>query len=183
MSDEPLNGLREDIQAAVNRQVYEVQPNDPRLSFQFQAPRPPENRADALAMAADHFATFGSVIAQAGLALGDALRSVPREEGDDVADAIINHMRGLTAGAAAEAPVPVTALAYIARVIHSDDLFTTQPSVENLIGIIEEWAAAGRTMTDLRSLYAEALRLTTHDVNHVATMLEKVKEELRNEQA
>lgn len=176
MSDN--NGLRKDVREAIEGQVAEVPIEGAPFSFNFPADHEPADEREGLLMAADYMTNFGMMIAQAGVALAQAAMSCPRD--DAAPEELIDHMRNVTAGATADAPVPVTVLAYMGRTVTNDRILANRPEVEELLAILEGWAKGlmHPTYRDLRSLYSQALALTTHDVDTVSKMLEAIRKSL-----
>ena len=176
MSDN--NGLRKDVREAIEQQVAEVPIEGAPFSFNFPADHEPADEREGLLMAADYMTNFGMMIAQAGMALAQAAMSCSWDAA--TADDLIDHMRNVTAGAASDAPVPVTVLAYMGRTVTDDRILNNRPEVEELLAILEAWAKGlmSPSFRDLRSLYSQALALTTHDVDTVAKMLDAIRKSL-----
>jgi hypothetical protein len=170
------NGLRKDVREAIERQVAEVPIEGAPFSFQFIADHEPADEAEGLAMAAEYITNFGMMIAQAGMGLATAMMSCPRMD-EPTADDLIAHMREIVHGAAEDAPVPVTILAYMGRAVTNDRILENRPEVEELLKILEEWARGLNkpTFANLRALYSHALQLTTHDVKVTTDMLKAIQ--------
>lgn len=147
------------------------------MSYVFPAD-PDASESEALMAAAEHMSIMGTVIAQAGLQLGQAMMSVPKMNDVVPVDVIQNNIRMLTAGAAEDLPVPVTVCCYLARVIQGPGVIVRQPDIEKVLEAIEEWSSAPRTYDDLRGLYARGVGLTSDDVTQMGKMLRAVRDRL-----
>lgn len=173
--------LRGEIQNALDRQVADVPIPGVEHSMSFPAPHMPADRAEGLAMTAQYMTTFGMVITQAAMVIQQAYLACPVSgacRGED----LINHMRSFTHGAEADQPVPLTALAYLARAVTGDDILQKHPHMDTIINELESWANGleNPDMRDLRDVYARAADQASKDVSAVADILNAVKKEMES---
>lgn len=171
--------LRGEIQNALDRQVADVPIPGVEHSMSFPAPHMPADRAEGLAMTAQYMTTFGMVITQAALVVQQAYLACP-VSGACRADDLINHMRSFTHGAEADEPAPLTALAYLARVVTGDDVLQKHPHMDTVIEELESWANGldEPNFSALRELYASASELTSQDLSKIGDILTAVKREM-----
>ena len=170
---------RGEIQGALDRQVADVPIPGVEHSMSFPAPHMPVDRAEGLAMTAQYMTTFGMVITQAALVIQQAYLACP-VSAPASADDLINHMRSFTHGAEADEPAPLTALAYLARVVTGDDVLQKHPHMDTVIEELEGWANGleNPNFSALREMYASASELASQDVNKIADVLTAVKREM-----
>ena len=148
------------------------------VKYVFPADEECESEADALWAAAEHMAIMGTVIAQAGLHFGQAIMALPRTKDVAAADIVQNHLRMLTAGAAQDDPIPVTACCYLARVIGGPEVVVQQPDIETVLETLDKWSSVPRSYVELHELYGKCVALTSADVEEMGKMLRAVRDRL-----
>lgn len=132
-----------------------------------------EERA-ALSQVADHVALMGTMIAQTGLVLGQAMLACPTTEKIEDDSAILALLRSMTAGADDDDPLPVTIACYLSRAIKGDSVVEDRPDVEAVLGYIEEWARS-RSYLNVRGLLSKCVAQTALDVDEMGKVLSAVR--------
>lgn len=167
--------VRQEIAEAINRQVVEV-PGDVGGVV---PPTMPTGRMDGLRLTAQYMTSFGNVLLRVGMAINDAMLACPAD-GEAAPAELINHMRSFTSGAERDDPVPLTALAYLARVVTGDDVLQKRPELSVILGELEGWAEglAQPDWRDLRDMYATASRLSSEDIGRVGQIMDAIKVEM-----
>ena len=156
----------------------QVDDTDEYIKYVVPMTHEPANEQDALQQTVEHMSLMGTMIAQAGLVMSHAMMSCLSDPEVQEPEAIVDHLRSITHGAADDAPVPVTICCYLARAIRGDTVLDQPAEIELVLQVIEDWAHEDMSFTDLRALYSKGIALTSHDVGQLTDMLQAVRTRL-----